>query len=202
MQLVIKEKNKLRINRLIDWLLHMVGYTIVFILVTSLFKSIYIDSNHLILWSIAIVLIIYALNKTIKPILVTLTIPITGITLGLFYPCINVFILLTSLFKSVYIDSNHLIIWSAITVILIYILNKTIKPVLITLTIPITGITLGLFYPCINVIILKLVDFLLGKHFQVKNLLVALFVAILLSITNFIMEQIMKNIIQKVKKNE
>ena len=113
-----------------------------------------------------------------------------------------VFILVTSLFKSVYIDSNHLIIWSAITVILIYILNKTIKPVLITLTIPITGITLGLFYPCINVIILKLVDFLLGKHFQVKNLLVALFVAILLSITNFIMEQIMKNIIQKVKKNE
>ena len=140
MKLVIKEKNKVRINRLFDWLLHMIGYTIVFIGVTSLFKSIYIDSDHLILWSAIIVLIIYILNKTIKPILITLTIPITGITLGLFYPCINVFIL-------------------------------------------------------------KLVDWLLGPHFEVKDLFIALFVAILLSITNFIMEEIIKKIIEKVKKN-
>lgn len=140
MQIVIKEKNKLRINRLIDWLLYMAGYTIVFILVTSLFKSIKIDNNHLIFWSIIIVLITYILNKTVKPILVTLTIPITGITLGLFYPCINVFIL-------------------------------------------------------------KLVDWLLGSHFKIENLLVALIAAILLSITNFIMEEIIKKIIEKVKKN-
>ena len=140
MKLVIKEKNKTRINKGIDWLLYMIGYTIVFIAVTSLFKSIYIDSNHLIIWSAIIVLIIYALNKTVKPILFKLTIPITGITLGLFYPCINVFIL-------------------------------------------------------------KLVDWMLGSHFEVKNLLIALFVAILLSITNFIMEEIIKKIIEKVKKH-
>ena len=30
--------------------------------------------------------------------------------------------------------------------ILIYILNKTVKPILFKLTLPITGITLGLFY--------------------------------------------------------
>ena len=141
MKLVIKEKNKTRINKGIDWLLYMIGYTIVFIAVTSLFKSIYIDSNHLIIWSAIIVLIIYALNKTVKPILFRLTIPITGITLGLFYPCINVFIL-------------------------------------------------------------KLVDWMLGSHFEVKNILIALFVAILLSITNFIMEEIIKSIIEKVKKHE
>ena len=93
MKLVIKEKNKVRINRLFDWLLHMIGYTIVFIGVTSLFKSIYIDSDHLILWSAIIVLIIYILNKTIKPIIVRLTIPITALTLGIFYPFINVIIL-------------------------------------------------------------------------------------------------------------
>ena len=81
MHLIIKEKNKVRINHIIDWLLYMVGYTLVFILVTSLFKSIHIDKDHLILWSFIIVLIIYLLNKTVKPILVTLTIPITGITL-------------------------------------------------------------------------------------------------------------------------
>jgi len=140
MKLVIKEKNKVRINRLFDWLIHMIGYIIVFIVVTSLFKSIYIDSDHLIIWSSIIVLVIYILNKTVKPILVTLTIPITGLTLGLFYPCINVFIL-------------------------------------------------------------KLVDWLLGPHFEVKNLLIALFVAILLSITNFIMQEIINSIIGKVKKH-
>lgn len=140
MKLVIKDKNKVRINGLFDWLIHMIGYTIVFIAVTSLFKSIYIDSDHLIIWSSIIVLVIYILNKTIKPILVTLTIPITGLTLGLFYPCINVFIL-------------------------------------------------------------KLVDWLLGPHFEVKDLLIALFVAILLSITNFIMQEIINSILKKVKKN-
>ncbi len=141
MQLIIKEKNKLRINKLFDWIIHMIGYTLVFILVTSIFDSIYIDNNHLILWS-------------------------------------------------------------AIIVLLISILNKTVKPILITLTIPITGITLGLFYPCINVFILKLVDWLLKDHFTIKNIYTALLAAILLSITNFIMQEIINNIIEKVKSHE
>lgn len=138
MKLIKKEKNKQRINKATDWILHMIGYTIVFILVTSLFKSIYIDSNHL-------------------------------------------------------------IIWSAIIVFTIYVLNKTIKPILVILTIPITGITLGLFYPCINVFILKIVDWILGPHFEVKDIFIALFVGILLSITNFIMERILNRIIKKVQ---
>ena len=125
MQLIIKEKNKLRINRFIEWLLYMLGYIIVFIFVTSFFKSIYIDSDNLIIYSTLIVLIIYILNKTIKPLLVSLTIPITGLTLGLFYPFINLFIL-------------------------------------------------------------KLVDLILGNHFELHNIYIALFVAILLSIMNFI----------------
>ncbi len=140
MQLIITKKNKTRINHFIDWILYMAGYTIVLILVTSLFHSIVIDNNHLILWSIITELIIYALNKTVKPILVTLTIPITGLTLGLFYPFINVFIL-------------------------------------------------------------KLVDWLLGIHFEIKNIYIAFFAAILISIMNFIMEKIIKKIIDKVKKN-
>lgn len=141
MQVVINEKNKLRLNKFLDWLLYFIGYTIVFILVTALFKSIHIDKNHFILWSTIIVFIVYLLNKTIKPVLVTLTIPITGITLGLFYPCINVFLL-------------------------------------------------------------KLTDWILGPHFQITNLFVAIFAAVLLSITNFIMEEIIKTIINKVKTHE
>ena len=141
MQVVINEKNKLRLNKFLDWLLYFIGYTIVFILVTTLFKSIHIDKNHFILWSTIIVFIVYLLNKTIKPVLVTLTIPITGITLGLFYPCINVFLL-------------------------------------------------------------KLTDWILGPHFQITNLFVAIFAAVLLSITNFIREEIIKTIINKVKTHE
>lgn len=140
MQLFIKEKNKTRINRLFDWLLHMTGYTLVLILVTSLFDSISIDNNYLILWAMGIELFIY-------------------------------------------------------------ILNKTIKPILVTLTIPITGLTLGLFYPFINVLILKLADWVFGKHFEVKNLLIAFVVAVLISIMNFIMEEIINAMIRKVKKN-
>lgn len=141
MQVVINEKNKLRLNKFLDWLLYFIGYTIVFILVTTLFKSIHIDKEHFILWSTIIVFIVYLLNKTIKPVLVTLTIPITGITLGLFYPCINVFLL-------------------------------------------------------------KLTDWILGPHFQITNLFIAIFAAVLLSITNFIMEEIIKTIINKVKTHE
>ena len=113
-----------------------------------------------------------------------------------------VFIVVTSFFRQVYIDSNHLIIWSAIIVIILYLLNKTVKPILVTLTIPITGLTLGLFYPCINMFILKLVDWMLGKHFQIANLWIALFLALLLSITNLIMEKVLDNLIEKVKKHE
>lgn len=140
MQLVITKENKVRINRALDWLIYMAGYTIVFILVTSFFKSIYVDQNYMFFWSL-------------------------------------------------------------LTVLIIYLLNKTIKPVLITLTIPITGLTLGLFYPFINLFILKLVDWILGPHFELDNIYIALLVAIILSIMNFIMEEIIKTIIKKVKKH-
>ena len=112
-----------------------------------------------------------------------------------------VFILVTSLFKTIYIDSDHLIIWSFIIVLMIYFLNKTIKPILVTLTIPITGLTLGLFYPLINLFILKLVDWILGPHFQLKDIWIALIASILLSVTNFIVEEVTKNIFYKVKKH-
>ena len=113
-----------------------------------------------------------------------------------------VFIFVTSFFKSIYIDSDHLIIWSAIIVLVIYILNKTVKPILVTLTIPITGLTLGLFYPFINLFILKLVDWILGKHFQLYNFWIALLVSILLSIINIIMDKIINHLIKGVKGHE
>ena len=113
-----------------------------------------------------------------------------------------VFIFVTSIFDSIYIDKNHIVLWSIIIVLIISILNKTVKPILVTLTIPITGLTLGLFYPCINVFILKLVDWLLKDHFDIKNIYIALFAAVLLSIMNFIIEEIIDKFTRKVHKHE
>ena len=114
---------------------------------------------------------------------------------------IAVFIFVTSFFKSVYIDPKHLILYSTLIVLIVYILNVTIKPILVSLTIPLTGLTLGLFYPFINLSILKIADLLLGEHFKLHNIYILIFVVILLSICNLIMEGIMNKIIKKVKKN-
>lgn len=136
MKLVVIEKNIVRINSLIDWLLHMAGYTIAFFIVTSLFKSVHVDNDPIIYF--AVVLLLYCFNKTIKPILVTLTIPITGMTLGLFYPCINLFIL-------------------------------------------------------------KLVDWVMGPHFDLTHIYASFLFAILLSVMNIITDHIIDTIIKKVK---
>ena len=113
-----------------------------------------------------------------------------------------VFIIVTSLFKSAQIDSNHLIIWSFIIVLILSVLNKTIKPVLVTITMPLTGITFGLFYPFINVFLLKIVDWLLRKHFELHNILILFILAILLSIMNYIVDLIINSFLKKVKKHE
>ena len=63
-----------------------------------------------------------------------------------------------------------------------------IKPVIVWLTIPITAITLGVFYPFINVFILHIVDFILGSHFSVNGIFLCVIVAILISIMNMIMD--------------
>ena len=112
-----------------------------------------------------------------------------------------VFIIVTSLFDSVQIDSNHLIIWSFIIVLILSILNKTLKPVLVTITMPLTGITFGLFYPFINVFLLKIADWLLGRHFELHNIFILFFIAILLSIMNYIVDRVVNNCIKKVKKH-
>lgn len=141
MKLIIKEKNVTRINKVIEWLIYMIGYTLVLILVSSMFKSVYIDKDHFLIYAILIELVLYVLNKTLKPILFTITIPITGITLGLFYPFINLFIL-------------------------------------------------------------KLADWIFGSHFQLENIYIAFFVAILISIMNLIVEGLISSIIKKVKHHE
>lgn len=62
----VVQKSKTKFISFMEWVLYLVGYTLVFILVTSLFRTIYIDSNHLIIWSAIIVVIIYLLIRQLN----------------------------------------------------------------------------------------------------------------------------------------
>jgi putative membrane protein len=127
-RVIINMDQPKKINIFLDWAIHMVGYAIVLIAVSLIFKN------------------------TIK------------------------------------IDNSMFGLWGLIAAIIIYFLNKTIKPILIWLTLPITGITLGLFYPFINVFILNMVDYILGDYFTITGLLMSFIVAVLISIMNFLMK--------------
>ncbi|MBR1717935.1 MAG: phage holin family protein [Bacilli bacterium] len=100
--------------------------------------------------------------------------------------------------NTIHIDNSFFGIWGIIASLVIYILNKTIKPIIVRFTIPITALTLGIFYPFINVIILKIVDFILGSHFRIDGILFAFFAAILISVLNILMDdKIIKPVIRR-----
>ena len=124
---------KIKFWKIIDWLTHMLGYTIVLIIASIIFK------------------------------------------------------------KTIYIDSSFYWLLGLLAVVIIFILNRTVKPILFWLTLPITGITLGLFYPLINVLILKITDFILLSHFEIKGIFFVIIVSIFISILNWIMDNLVIN---------
>lgn len=127
----------MKMNKYIDWLIHMIGYALVLILVSIVFND------------------------------------------------------------TIYIDNSYFGLWGLIAVIIIFILNRTIKPLIVWMTLPITAITLGLFYPIINILILKITDFILGNHFNIKGTIFLFIVSIVISIMNAIMNKIINNIIKR-----
>lgn len=130
--------NKETLSKIIEWLIHIIGYALILNIVALLFKN------------------------------------------------------------TIHIDYSYFGIWGIIASIVIYILNRTIKPIIVRLTIPITALTLGIFYPFVNVIILKIVDILLMSHFKVNGILFAFLAAILISILNIIMDdKIINPVIRK-----
>ena len=138
MKIIINNKNRNPyLDYFIDWLIHMIGYSLVLITVSVLFQ------------------------KTIR------------------------------------IDNSMFGFWAFLASIIIYILNKTIKPILVWLTLPITGLTLGLFYPFINVFILHIVSWILGPHFLISGLFMSFIVAIFISLMNLFMDSIIENILRK-----
>lgn len=133
MRIIIETKNhKTRLNKFIDWLIYMACYAIVLIAVSLIFrKTIYIDPEYGYLWGFLAAVIIYVLNKTIKPVLVWLTLPITGLTLGIFYFFINVFILNITEFILQPHFAIHGIFMSFIVAICISIMNTLMETLVI-----------------------------------------------------------------------
>ncbi len=109
-----------------------------------------------------------------------------------------VLVIVSLLFKSLYIDLSNFGIYALLAAIIIYILNRTIRPILNILTLPITIMSMGLLYPISNVIILYITDLLLGKHFQISGFIAPFIIVIFISILNIFMEGLfIKPIINK-----
>ena len=110
------------------------------------------------------------------------------------------FFITSKMFESFKLSSDYTIFYALLAVILIYVLNKTIKPALVFFTMPITGVTLGLFYFVVNTIILKLVDLIMGSKLDFTNIWVLFFISIVISAINLLIELIIiKPILKRVK---
>lgn len=102
------------------------------------------------------------------------------------------------LFKNtIYMDSSNNGMWYIIVALIVVILNSTIKPFLVWVTIPITGVTLGLFYPFINLFILKITSLIVGDHFKIYGIWYAVCASILISILNVILDEV---VLKKIKR--
>lgn len=136
MKVIISDKNEKRLNKVLDWIIYISGYTLTLFLVDIIFNAFEIDN----------------------------------------------------------------IIYYFIGSILIFILNKTIKPIVFRLTLPITGLTFGLFYFVVDFIMLEIVDFILGHHFDIYGIWWGIFIAFSVSVIHFLIEEvIIKPIVKKVK---
>lgn len=132
MKLIIKEKNEKRLNNILDSILYISGYALVLFIVDLIFNSFDIDNNFFFFLT---VIIIYILNKTVKPLIVRLTLPLTALTFGLFYPFINFFILelvdiILGSHLQIYGFWSTLLISIVISVMNFFVQNLIIDPII------------------------------------------------------------------------
>ncbi len=78
---------------------------------------------------------------------------------------------------------------AAILIIVLAVLNAVVKPILQIIGLPITIITLGLFLLVINVIIVKLADFMMTS-FDIHGILNTLLFSLALSVVNAVVDMV------------
>ena len=108
--------------------------------------------------------------------------------------------MINNLFDSIYIEPKHQIITTFILLLLLTILNQKVKPILVRLTVPIIGLSLGIFYLFINLFILKLVDWIMGPLFNMTSFWPALVFSILITATNLLLGIVFKDVKKTGKK--
>ena len=91
------------------------------------------------------------------------------------------------IFEGIYIES---VSYAFLASILLIFFNATIKPFFRILMLPLNILTLGIFTPLTDVIILKLIGLFLGSHFIVDGWLSVFFAAIFISLVTFILDKI------------
>lgn len=101
-----------------------------------------------------------------------------------------------NIFKNIYVDG---VFYIFLVSFLLMIFNVSIKPFLRVFMLPINIYTLGLTYPLINVIVLKLIDLLLGKHFVISGFIHTIFISIFISIMTIIIDNLIGKVIRGVK---
>ena len=106
-----------------------------------------------------------------------------------------VIIMATKIFKNINVDS---VFYTFLVSVLLMIFNKCIKPLLSLIMLPINLYSLGITYPFVNVIILKLISLLLGKHFVLSGWFRAFFISIFISIMTILIDSIIGKEIRKV----
>ena len=78
---------------------------------------------------------------------------------------------------------------AAVLVIVLGLLNATVKPVLKIIGFPITVLTLGIFLLVINVIIIKIADYLMSG-FAVAGFISALILSLALSLVSSVVDMV------------
>ena len=77
MKAIMSDKDEKRLNKVLDWIIYISGYTLTLFLVDVIFNAFEVDS---ILYYFIGSILIYVLNKTVKKIVFKLTLPITSST--------------------------------------------------------------------------------------------------------------------------
>lgn len=106
----------------------------------------------------------------------------------------TILIIASLIFKGLYIENFA---YAFLAAAIISALNATIKPVLVYLTLPLTIVSFGIFYPVVNVIVLKLCGLFLGSHFIVEGIIGPFFLVLFVSFLKIIIDSsISKRIIE------
>lgn len=100
------------------------------------------------------------------------------------------FLLVEGMFESFEINSDYKVVWAFLAIAVIYVLEKLVKPIIVTISTPITGVTFGLFYFVINAFMLKLTDWILGSKLNFTDIWVLLLISVILAVLNLLIEKI------------